>query len=704
MQMRKLYYILVIFGVQSIAIAQNPASPFFIQPETDNKQDIKLIQVDITYEIFTEGERPILSFAPLDEDLPVDFTQLSFDYFSPIFLDDWEIILESGGERVASISSELSIMEGWSLFSVNLTDERKVWGKKGDVLRFRLGKRPGYRMQLRNIRFRSMNAFELQQMANSELNKRRDEKELEQLEKYLLKSFQHKIDDVTVAPKQIVVSGSLKSKGDFYLAELPVSTRAHREIETRRMFKLNAAGSFLLKVKRYVKKGKSKRDALFSKWAIVEKKEGKIIAVSHVHYPDNITPQYALPDEQPINRKGLGDFNAKDSEMVADIDSLGVGSVTVNIWLRGLLNSTAADTTFPFQYNGKTYHVNRSWADQLDKTMIAAADKKLIVSAIILVDQAFQFTDTIVGALMAHPDCDPAGVYCMPNVFDDKGMEYYGAALEFLVSRYSRPDKRYGRIHHWIAQNEVDAGWTWTNMGEKDSRLYMDAYHVSMRMIHLTAKKYNAHARTLISLTHDWDWAPVKRFYRPKQLVEILLNYSQLEGDFDWGIGYHPFPQSLFEPRTWLDERADFSFTTQMITFKNVEVIDAWVSQPHTFFRGKDIRLLYLSEQGPNSRDYSEQALLDQAASMAYVWKKMKPLKNVKVFHYQSWRDYRFDGGLRLGLRRYPDDEDKPLGRKPVWCVFRCMGTDEEDKCFEFAKPIIGIGNWSEVEYRKPIR
>ncbi len=702
-QMKKVVCLLAVVAGQQLAIAQNVNDPVFIWPEANNTSELKLIQTGITYEVFTEGERPVLSFAALEMDIPATHTQLSFDYFSPIFLDELEILFESGGKQVASAFSELSIMEGWSLYTINLSVELKEWGKKGDVIRFRLGRNAGYRMQLRNIRFREMNEFEKKQALHSEANKRRDEEELLSLRKYFDSDYKDSIRSITVSEKQVTIAGYTHSGVNLYLAELPLHVQTHIALKEKQRLKIPGKGNFTFTIDRFVREGKYTRDVLFSKWVIIEKGRDGSILRSNAHYPDAITPKYKLADEQPLNKKGLGDFNAVNAEMVKDIDSLGITSVTVNVWIRGLLSRAAADSTFPFTYNGKTYHANKHWVQMMDSTMLTAAKKKLIVSAIILVDQAIQFSDTTIGKQMTHPDCDPAGVYCMPNVFSPEGMEYYGAAVDFLAARYSRPDKKFGRIHHWIAQNEVDAGWTWTNMGEKDPLLYMDAYHTSLRIIHLIARQYNAHAKTFVSLTHDWNWTPVKRFYKPKELLEILLCYSSKEGDFDWAVGYHPFPQSLFEPKSWLDERTDFSFNTQMITFRNVEVIDAWMDLPHTFYRGKQ-RLLHFSEQGPNSRDYSETALLDQAASMAYVWKKMKSLKNVKVFHYQSWRDYRFDGGLRLGLRRYPDDEEDPLGRKPVWTVFKYMGTAEEDKYLEFAKPIIGIKDWSEVQYQKPIR
>lgn len=679
--------------------------PIFVRPDLALTKDIHVNELEQVFEIAVTGTQPVLSFAPLEADLPSGHNQLSLDYFSPMFLDEFELLFERDGKLISSVHSELSIMEGWSLNSIDLTDACKNWGKRGDVLKFRLGRTVGYRMQLRNIRFREANEFERNKMATRKEKEQQDQKELIALQAYLKFPSTDSIKQVIVSTDKIKISGFLSKKGQFFLAQVPLHVRTHMELYDHQLVKIPGAGAFNITVNRYSDSVNGGNDGLYSKWVIVEKKQRKIIARSTAHYADQIVPLNDLPEELPVNKKGLGDFNAANPEMIKDLDSLGVASVTVNIWTRGLFLAGPSDTSMAFEYNGRKYFVDKRWVEKMDRTMIEAADRKIIVSAILLIDQAFLFTDTAIGKRIAHPDCDPAGVYCMPHNYSAVGMQYYGAAIEFLVSRYSRPDKKYGRIHHWIAQNEVDAGWTWTNMGEKDVLLFMDAYHTSLRLLHLTAKKFNSHSTVMISLTHNWNWVPDKRrFYKPKEMLEILLRYSAVEGDFDWGVAYHPFPQSLFEPRTWLDDRTDFTLDSKMITFRNIEVINAWVNQPFTFFRGKKQRLLYFSEQGPNSRDYTEPALLDQAASLAYVWKKMKNLDAIKVFHYQSWRDYRFDGGLRLGLRRYPDDEYEPLGRKPVWHVFQCMGTDKEDKCFEFAKSIIGIRDWSEINYSNEIR
>jgi hypothetical protein len=108
-------------------------------------------------------------------------------------------------------------------------------------------------------------------------------------------------------------------------------------------------------------------------------------------------------------------------------------------------------------------------------------------------------------------------------------------------------------------------------------------------------------------------------------------------------------------------------------------------------------RTLWLSENGTNSRSYSEKDLREQAAGFAYTWKKLKHLDGIDAFQWHNWMDGRGEFGLRIGLRRFPDDENDPAGKKPVWYVYQAAGTDREDEVFDPYKPVIGISDWSEV-------
>jgi hypothetical protein len=409
-----------------------------------------------------------------------------------------------------------------------------------------------------------------------------------------------------------------------------------------------------------------------------------------------------LPEEKPRGRKGLGALWS--GRPLTDLDDLGISAVTVNIRLNSLMRMMPATNRSQFLYSGRAWYVDDRSVERLDTALLEAAKRHIIVSAIILISHAKESPDREYGKLLAHPDAHPAGKYVMPNVNSPEGHLAYAAALEFLARRYTRGDRKYGRIHHWIMHNEVDAGWEWTNAGEKTALEYLDLYQKSMRTAHLVARQHDPHARVFISLTHHWNEQANPHFYPSRKLLELLLDFCRAEGDFDWAIAHHPYPQDLGNPRTWEDTKAKFTFDTPQITFKNIEVLDAWVRQKSTFYLGKHQRTIHLSEQGLNSRDYSATSLRDQAAGLAYTWNKLKNLQSIEVFHYHNWVDNRGEGGLRIGLRRFPDDKDEPHGRKPIWDVYAALDTPKEEQATAFAKPVIGITNWSDIRYRGEIK
>jgi hypothetical protein len=354
-------------------------------------------------------------------------------------------------------------------------------------------------------------------------------------------------------------------------------------------------------------------------------------------------------------------------------------------------------------YQGQPYYFRAKDVAAMDETFRTCPKHKIVAAAILLVSKAEQCLDPQIGRLTQHPDMHPSGIYSMPNMTTLASTQCYAAALDFLASRYSRPDKKYGRCHHWIMHNEVDAGWVWTNMGEKPAAVFMDAYHKSMRLCYAIARSYNPHSEVFVSLTHHWAWTSRAEFYPSRDLMDILLDYTRAEGDFQWALAHHPYPESLHEPKTWNDQKATYDFNTPLITFKNLEVLDAWIKQPEVLYRGKHKRTLWLSENGTNSPTYSEQDLTEQAAGFAYAWKKMKPLDGIDGFQWHNWFDSRREGGLRIGLRRFPDDAKDPGGIKPVWQVYQAADTGRENAVFAPYKQVIGINHWDQVRYRDSV-
>ena len=681
--------------------AQMEVTTLDVNTKKYNQIELTVLK-DNVYNVKTLGGDPYVFLKPLSADLKKDHNQLSFEYFCPTGLDQIEVYFYPLGEQIKTIAiGDIGSTEGWVQFRIDLSPYIDDWGKAGDYLRLDFGTASALNIQFKNLKLRAMSARELEIEAKKETKKQQELILENNLRSYLNKDFLNQILNVFVTEEKVIVEGEIVQGKNLFIAEVAVYEDATALKEFEYLTPITSKNNtFNIELNRFINRNGNKEDRLLSKWMIVEKQNSHYKSVSHARYTDSIIPKYNYPFVKPSTKKGLGGYSANREAPVSDLDDLEITSATVNIWITHFFMSKPSSKNIPFEYMGKTYYVNKKQIENYDKTLQSTAERNIEVSAILLVDKATKAKDAEIGEILQHPDCDPAGIYSMPNLTTPEGVQYYAAILDFLAHRYTRPDKKFGRIHHWIIHNEVDAGWVWTNAGDKTALAFMDVYHKSMRMSHNIARKYNSNSKVFITLTHYWNWTSNTRFYHSKELLELLLQYSKVEGDFEWAIAQHPYPESLREPKTWLDNKVSFDVDTKLITFKNIEVLNAWVKQPEVLFKGKIKRIVYLSENGTNSPTYSDQDLKEQAAGMAYAMKKIKFLDGIDGFQYHNWQDNRHEGGLRIGLRRFPDDKEDPGGIKPVWKVYQAFGSDKEDEVYDKYKKIIGIKNWDEIRYK----
>ncbi len=654
------------------------------------------------WQLETLDKDPWIYTKPLTRDIGADDKVLSFEYFCPKGLDHMQVYFGPPiSEGHSKLVRRIGLSEGWVGYTIDLSQEMKEWGRTGDWLRLDFGSRPDVTIQIRNLMLRPMTAREKEIAAMREAKKLREAEMEARLKSYLETDYTSEITNVKVEDSKISVEGKTSSKGQVYLCEVAPYQDVTEEsrLETAILLK---SKKFKQEFDRFVLSNEFNYDRLLSKWVLAERTATGYRLISHARYPDEINSKYDYPKEVATGRKGIGGFSTSRGH-VGDLDALDITSATVNIWFSKFMFSQPAPDRIEHVYNGKSYYFGEKQVAMFDSTFRVTARKGIVTAAILLVDKAESCPDPEIGCLLQHPVMDPSGIYSMPNMTNPASVDCYAAALDFLASRYSRPDKKYGRCNHWIMHNEVDAGWVWTNMGEKTALIFMDTYLKSMRMCYAIARKYNPHSEVFITLTHYWAWTSHPRFYPSKDLMEILIQYTNTEGDFEWAMAHHPYPQSLREPKTWLDGQVDFTFNSPLITFANLEVLNAWIQLPEVLYKGKTKRTLWLSENGTNSKTYSEQDLKEQAAGFAYTWKKMKVLKAIDGFQWHNWFDNRGEGGLRIGLRRFPDDEEDPGGAKPVWFVYEAADTENENVVFDQYKEMIGIKEWDEVQYKGKI-
>lgn len=493
---------------------------------------------------------------------------------------------------------------------------------------------------------------------------------------YLAKDYPSKVTNVQVTSDKVIIKGNCGGSGTYLLAEI-TPWQDVTELEKYPYTQDLSGGGFTVTVDRIVPNREGIRyDKVFSKWAVVKVDGDRQTLDSHARYADDVVPKKS-PEAVPLrNKKGFG---AGDIDLYfSDCKEMNVGSITMNVVLNDYIKGEGSG----YSYGGQNYSLG-AFKDYVDRVTRRAGEMDLVVSAIILCQTNSIFKD---------PE-NKGGNYTMPNLTTAKAFNLYAAALEHMASTHCTPGNR---ISHWIMHNEVDFANEWTNMGDQPMMRYLDRYIKSMRICYNIARQYDQNASVLGSYTHCWTLADGN--YAPKKMLEATVAYSEAEGDFRWGVAYHPYPQDLTKPSFWVnDTQATYSLNSKYVTFKNLEVIDAWIRQKENFYKGKTKRVLFLSEQGTNSPSYSESDLALQAAGGAWAWKKVSKLDGIDAIQWHNWADNKAEGGLRIGLRTFAEGSVSNLTPKPVWYVWKAAGTAEEDSVFDQYKTTLGISDWDSI-------
>ena len=509
------------------------------------------------------------------------------------------------------------------------------------------------------------------------------------LNAYLGKSYSCKISQVSVMESSVRVTGEYTGEGNFFLGEIPPYLDIIDVKKAPYKLKLEDS-SFEIKLERYVERDGALYDRLLSKWAIYKEGVERDQLVSHAHQADEIHAFQNLPAIKLTSKKGLGGIIP--NQYISDFTSLGISSATINVCITQFMHLTPRAGDIAHTYGGRTYYMDEGYLKTvLDVPFLEAAKRNIAVAAIILVEPAAKCVDPDLGALLQHPDYE-RGVYTMPNMTTIESTNCYAAALDFLAERYSDPNMR---IAHWIIHNEVDGGSHWTNMGDKPIATFMDTYLRSMRMCYNIAHQYDQHSEVFISFSHGWNIAAGGGWYKVRDMLDFMNQFSESEGDFFWSLACHSYPAQLGNPCTWDDEQATYSMDTEYVTLKNLEVLDKWVKTSRNQYKGTIRRSVWLSEAGTCSPSYEDDDLQDQAAGFAYGWKKINNLDGINGIQWHSWFDHLGDGAC-LGLRKYADAPHNGEA-KPVWTTYQKADTDEEDDYFEQYLSRIGIDSWEGI-------
>lgn len=503
---------------------------------------------------------------------------------------------------------------------------------------------------------------------------------------------------VTARDSEIVVGGTAPpgSEVDLYALGIETDPAAWAEEDPVVTVAPDADGSFSAALPR------SDDDGLYyAKYLAVS--DGEVLGTFR-HVDDNqVTPLNSYPYPEALSKKGLQVQETDDAE------ELGNQHAGINMAFNELmqLQDEGPEDTITFVSQGREFYFDREAVEAQDRHIKPLSDNDQIVNLILLVYQSSDPNSA--ASVLIHPDADPTGGPVFG--FDTEtaeGVAHYTAAMEFVTQRYTRADERYGRAVGYIVGNEVDAQWTWQNMGDKPLAEFLLYYERALRITEMAARAAYSEARTYTSLTHCWttvcgnnpDADEPTRFYEVRDVVNGLNALTKTHGDYGWFLAHHPYPENLFDPAFWEDTTATGDVdTTPRITFKNIELLPDHLARPELTY-GSEPRRVILSEQGCNTANNSEEAQRLQAACYALAYYKVRFLDSVDSFILHRHVDHKVEGGLRLGLWTWDEDRPEPSSpdeQKIAYDVFRYIDTERSLEVTEFALDVIGIEDWSEL-------
>ena len=319
----------------------------------------------------------------------------------------------------------------------------------------------------------------------------------------------------------------------------------------------------------------------------------------------------------------------KGVQCVVDVDdaiALGVKHVGVNLSIRDFLVPSPGTPVEMVTVDGEEIPIRLDTARRFDGEIRRFTEAGINVTPIVL---NYFPRDAPTDDPLLDPRTDrkeAPNTLAAFNLSTERGARLYRAVFLFLAKRYSEPDARYGRVSGFIVGNEIQSHWHWYNLGrvgkEELTRQYADA----LRLAWLAVRSVHSGLRVYVSMDPHWSSAyeAPDRTMPGRYLLDRLNALGKSEGDYDWHVAHHPYPEGLFDPVFWDDEEAGLGFDTPLITFKNLEVLTAYLKLPDQQYRspanGRAVtRRVILSEQGFNCKEETEAAEAMQAAAYAYA-------------------------------------------------------------------------------------
>ena len=454
-------------------------------------------------------------------------------------------------------------------------------------------------------------------------------------------------------------------------------------------------------INRYLNDGS---DNLYDKYYLVQK--GTILVG-----PVYATDIYSMRNKAAFEHTSKKGLTLEDGSTIEVAKEMGATNTVINWNLSEMIVATEDENGNPrdlsgrtdlikYESNGKTYYFKNDYVKGQDG-LISAYSKAGMNVTLVVISWAKTVTKDYPRSLMYWNQTNRQTLAY--NTANDRGMEYWIAAMEFMADRYSK-SANMGLVQKFVIGNEIDYTYDWYlieplekneagNYYAVDFDIFMEEFARTFRLANLAVKKYNSEAKVCVSLTHNWALNSAEAYgsggtsvrqnsYRPKEIIDWLVDVEGARGDYDWGLAVHPYavgtnpsnPLKTDVAGTYGKPVTGDPDTTPWITVSNLEIYQLYLQRPENLYNGTELRTVSLTEttvlsQNSSSSGY-QTSINEQAASIAQTYYRAANIPCIDQIAYFQLHDQTTTSYM-VGLMTSSGV------KKPAYDVWKYIDTDK---------------------------
>ena len=362
------------------------------------------------------------------------------------------------------------------------------------------------------------------------------------------------------------------------------------------------------------------------------------VKLTKTHYINNISAfsHNNTPIKKSGTKKGL------EVQYISDAQLLGIGHTVIHVYLNDIIADENDDNAYAYIYGDLKYYLNSEALTLLDYRIKTLTDAGINVYINFLL--AF---DSNANPELYYPNAKGDGTTLFaPNVSSPDTLNQYAATIHHIAERYSSGDK--GFCGNYIIGYEVNNEVETNSCGISLLKDYVLEYGRFLRISYLALTSAYSDARIFVSVSNRFN-IPISDskagFFGAKEfLVELIEKYS----DIPFGVSINAYPSDLQMTDFWNDPKATFSFDTEYVTMKNIDVLTELINSiENDPYNNK--RQILISEFGLSGiKGDKSEAMQAAAYAYAYYIADNNPYIDALIWHRHV--DHSSEIGLCYGL------------------------------------------------------